>query len=50
MDLHLLPLLAAVLGKQQHIRKPDYKHLINITRIGYFMKDAKVPTDEEMWG
>ena len=28
----------------------DYKHLINITRIGYFMKDAKVPTDEEMWG
>jgi succinate-semialdehyde dehydrogenase len=28
----------------------DYKHLINITRIGYFMKDAKEPTDEEMWG
>lgn len=28
----------------------DYKHLINITRIGYFMKDAKVPTDAEMWG
>lgn len=28
----------------------DYKHLINITRIGYFMKDAKVPSDEEMWG
>lgn len=28
----------------------DYKHLINITRIGYYMKDAKVPTDEEMWG
>lgn len=28
----------------------DYKHLINITRIGYFMKDAKVPTDDEMWG
>jgi succinate-semialdehyde dehydrogenase len=28
----------------------DYKHLINISRIAYFMKDAKVPTDEEMWG
>jgi len=28
----------------------DYKHLINITRIGYFMKDAKVPTNEELWG
>ena len=28
----------------------DYKHLINITRIGYYMKDAKVPTDEEIWG
>ncbi len=26
-----------------------YKHLINITRIGYFLKDAKVPTDEEIW-
>ncbi len=28
----------------------DCKHLINITRIGYYMKDAKVPTDEELWG
>lgn len=28
----------------------DYKHLINITRIGYYMKDAIVPTDDEMWG
>ncbi len=28
----------------------DYKHLINISRIGYFMKDNKVPTDEELWG
>lgn len=27
----------------------DYKHLINITRIGYYMKDAKVPSDEEIW-
>lgn len=26
-----------------------YKHLINITRIGYYLKDAKVPTDEEIW-
>lgn len=28
----------------------DYKHLINITRIGYYIKDAKVPTDDELWG
>ncbi len=27
----------------------DYKHLINISRIGYFMKDNIVPTDEELW-
>ncbi len=26
-----------------------YKHLLNISRIGYFMKDASVPTDEELW-
>ena len=26
-----------------------YKHLLNISRIGYFMKDAYVPTDEELW-
>jgi len=28
----------------------DYKHLINISRIGYFMKDSVVPSDEEIWG
>lgn len=27
----------------------DYKHLINISRIGYYMKDKAVPTDEELW-
>ena len=27
-----------------------YKHLINISRIGYFMKDNPVPTDDELWG
>jgi succinate-semialdehyde dehydrogenase len=26
-----------------------YKHLLNISRIGYHMKDAYVPTDEELW-
>lgn len=26
-----------------------YKHLINISRIGYFMKDNIVPTDQELW-
>jgi len=28
----------------------DYKHLINISRIAYYLKDAKVPTEEELWG
>jgi len=27
----------------------DYKHLINISRIAYFIKDVKVPSDEELW-
>lgn len=27
----------------------DYKHLINISRIAYFMKDNHVPDDEELW-
>jgi len=27
----------------------DYKHLINISRIAYYKKDAKVPADEEIW-
>lgn len=27
----------------------DYRHLINISRISYFMKDNKVPADEELW-
>jgi len=27
----------------------DYKHLINISRIAYFMKDNHVPTDDELW-
>jgi len=26
-----------------------YYHLINISRIAYFMKDNTVPTDEEVW-
>jgi succinate-semialdehyde dehydrogenase len=28
----------------------DYKHLINISRIAYYLKDVKVPTDAEIWG
>lgn len=28
----------------------DYKHLMNVTRIGYYMKDAHVPSEEELWG
>lgn len=27
----------------------DYKHLMNITRIAYYNKDASVPTDDEIW-
>jgi succinate-semialdehyde dehydrogenase len=27
----------------------DYKHLINISRIAYYKKVAKVPTDNELW-
>ena len=27
----------------------DYKHLINISRIGLFNSEAKIPSDEEIW-
>ena len=27
----------------------DYRHLMNITRIGRYLKDAVVPTDEQIW-
>ncbi len=27
----------------------DYKHLINVSRIAYFDKEKKVPTDSEIW-
>ncbi|MBN7772620.1 aldehyde dehydrogenase family protein [Clostridium aminobutyricum] len=27
----------------------DYKHLINISRIAYFMPDNHIPSDEELW-
>lgn len=27
----------------------DYKHLINVSRIGFYNVDAKIPTDEEIW-
>ena len=27
----------------------NYTHLINVSQIGLFNKDAKVPTDEEIW-
>ncbi|MBN1364604.1 MAG: aldehyde dehydrogenase family protein [Syntrophaceae bacterium] len=26
-----------------------YKHLINLSRVAYYMKDNPVPTDEELW-
>ena len=28
----------------------DYKHLLNIIKIAYYLEDKKVPTDEEIWG
>ena len=28
----------------------DYKHLINISRIAYFMPNNKIPDDNELWG
>ena len=28
----------------------DYKHLINISRIAYYMPDNHVPTEKELWG
>lgn len=27
-----------------------YLHMLNITRVGYYMKDRTVPNDEELWG
>lgn len=27
----------------------DYRHMFNVSRIAYFLKDAKVPTDAEIW-
>jgi len=27
-----------------------YKHMINVSRIGYYRKDVVVPSDEELWG
>ena len=27
----------------------DYKHLINVSRIGFYNAEANVPTDEEIW-
>ena len=26
-----------------------YKHMINVSRIGYYLKDKPVPTDEAIW-
>jgi len=28
----------------------DYKHLINVSRIAYYMPENHVPSDEELWG
>jgi succinate-semialdehyde dehydrogenase len=36
-------------GNNSISEKLDYKHLINVSRIAYFMKDNHVPSDEELW-
>ncbi|MFV0517389.1 MAG: aldehyde dehydrogenase family protein [Aminipila sp.] len=28
----------------------DFKHLMNVSRIAYFMPDNHIPSDEELWG
>ncbi len=28
----------------------NYEHLINVSRIGFFMKDTTIPTAKEIWG
>lgn len=28
----------------------NYHHLINVSRIGHYVADAKVPTDDQIWG
>lgn len=28
----------------------DYKHLINVSRVGFYNTKVKAPTDEEIWG
>lgn len=28
----------------------DFKHLMNVSRIAYFMAENHIPTDEELWG
>ena len=28
----------------------DYKHLMNVARIGKVIEDRRIPTDAEIWG
>jgi len=36
-------------GRNSISENLDYKHLINISRIAYFMPENHVPTEEELW-
>lgn len=36
-------------GRNSISENLDYKHLINISRIAYFMPDNQVPDDDELW-
>ncbi|BAH07714.1 aldehyde dehydrogenase family protein [Clostridium kluyveri] len=37
-------------GRNSISENLTYEHLINVSRIGYFNKEAKVPSYEEIWG
>lgn len=37
-------------GKNSISENLTYAHLVNVSRIGYYMKDAYAPSDEELWG
>ncbi len=50
MGLHPpLPLDAGHGGGNSISENLDYKHLMNVSRIGKIITDKIVPTDEEIW-
>lgn len=37
-------------GRNSISENLTYKHLMNVSRIAYYMEDNYIPTDEELWG